>query len=235
MLRDELSSVIEGVLKRSRPGKAFTAAVLTALGTGASTAKAATALSTAATTATAAKALTGASSLLGLGVVPLIGDWLIWRTIRAKARTSEERSILNNYMLVMALTDVLFTIWMFLVFHFAPRFERSTVWTVVIVSAIIFPLLRWMQIFLAFRTADWLGPLGIEGSNIRKGYAPGWQVRCPKCGLTVPAGDAGLIRLGAAGRGLRRLGPCSRCKKFRWLIIERVPAQMVLNRKGPGT
>src|ERR1051325_11558862 len=222
MLREEVNCLIDGVLKRSRPGKAFTAAILAAVGAGSSTAKAAGLMATAATTATAAKALTGASGLLGLGVVPLIGDWVIWRAIRTKAQTPQERSILNNLALVMALTDVLFTMWMYAVLRFAPSFERSDVLTVVIVSVIGFALLRWMQIFLILRRANWLGPLRGGGSNIRKGYAPGWQVRCPKCGLTVGAGEAGLIRVWAAG-DTRRLGPCSRCKRFRWLIIERVP------------
>lgn len=54
-----------------------------------------------------------------------------------------------------------------------------------------------------------------------EGYAPGWQVRCPACGLTVDAGKAGLVRIWAAGRE-RRFGRCSHCNASRWLIIERV-------------
>lgn len=223
MLRQEVSSVIEGVLGQTKPGKKFTAAVLASIGVaGGSTAKAAAIGAAAAHTVVAAKAAVGASHLLGLGALPFIGDLIIWRVLRAKGRTPEERAVLNNLALVMVLTDVLFTIWMYCVIHFAGRFEQSTVVVTVIGSAVGFLLLRWMQIFLGFRKANWLGLAEMgEGRKFRKGYAPGWQVRCPKCGLTVDAGAAGLVRIGAVGT-TRRLGPCSVCKRFRWLIVERV-------------
>lgn len=57
-----------------------------------------------------------------------------------------------------------------------------------------------------------------------KGYAPGWQVRCPTCALTVDGGKAHLIRVSGAG-GERRWGRCSHCRASRWLIIERVGAR----------
>ena len=53
------------------------------------------------------------------------------------------------------------------------------------------------------------------------GYAPGWQVRCRKCGLIVDAGKAGIIRIGAAGKSYK-LGWCSLCRRIRWLVVERV-------------
>jgi hypothetical protein len=37
-----------------------------------------------------------------------------------------------------------------------------------------------------------------------KGYAPGWQIRCPKCGLTVPASQTGIVRVGGFGKTLNR-------------------------------
>ncbi len=53
-----------------------------------------------------------------------------------------------------------------------------------------------------------------------EGYAPGWQVRCPKCGLTVDAGKAVIIRIGYVGTTGRKYGYCERCDKNRWLIVE---------------
>ena len=53
-----------------------------------------------------------------------------------------------------------------------------------------------------------------------KDLAPGWQVRCSHCGLTIEAGKAGIIRLGARGKSYK-LGWCSRCRWFRCLIVER--------------
>jgi RNA polymerase sigma factor (sigma-70 family) len=54
------------------------------------------------------------------------------------------------------------------------------------------------------------------------GYAPGWQLRCPKCGLTVTATQAGLIRVGGFGKNLKP-GYCERCRRNRFLILERMP------------
>ena len=54
---------------------------------------------------------------------------------------------------------------------------------------------------------------------VPRGFAPGWQVRCPKCGRTVEAAKAGIVRVGAVGRP-RKLGYCSACEKLRWLIVE---------------
>jgi hypothetical protein len=53
--------------------------------------------------------------------------------------------------------------------------------------------------------------------------APGWLIRCPKCGLTKPLGETGAVRLGAASRGKRTVGFCRQCRRLRWAIIERVP------------
>lgn len=60
------------------------------------------------------------------------------------------------------------------------------------------------------------------GQRKGEGFAPGWQVRCPACGLTVDAGKASLIAVWAKGSG-RRLGRCSHCNVSRWLFVERVP------------
>jgi hypothetical protein len=55
-----------------------------------------------------------------------------------------------------------------------------------------------------------------------KGYAPGWQIRCPKCGLTVPASQTGIIRIGGFGKNYKP-GYCERCGRNRLLILERMP------------
>jgi len=43
-------------------------------------------------------------------------------------------------------------------------------------------------------------------------------------GKTKPAGDAGVIRIGAIGTKYT-LGKCSTCGTFRWIAIERDPEQ----------
>ena len=58
-----------------------------------------------------------------------------------------------------------------------------------------------------------------------KGYAPGWQVRCPKCSLTLDAADLGFTFIGKHVIGKEyRLGWCQQCRWPRWLVIERKPA-----------
>jgi len=56
------------------------------------------------------------------------------------------------------------------------------------------------------------------GLLVRRGFAPGWQIRCPVCGLTVDARTC-MVRLGAIGTDHRR-GWCERCRRHRWLVIE---------------
>lgn len=49
--------------------------------------------------------------------------------------------------------------------------------------------------------------------------APGWVIRCLKCGFTEPWGKYG-IRLGAVGRKWT-VGWCSRCRWVRCHVIEK--------------
>ena len=56
------------------------------------------------------------------------------------------------------------------------------------------------------------------------GLAPGWQLRCTRCGRTRDASEAGLVRLGAASVGKYTLGYCSGCgERLRLIAIERKP------------
>jgi hypothetical protein len=52
--------------------------------------------------------------------------------------------------------------------------------------------------------------------------APGWQIRCRKCGFTEPFGKYG-IRLAAAGTACT-IGFCRRCRWLRFQVIERKDA-----------
>jgi len=48
----------------------------------------------------------------------------------------------------------------------------------------------------------------------------GWVVECPGCKVKTPAGDAGVIRVGAAGTK-RSLMICPACKQRRWLRLRK--------------
>jgi len=54
-----------------------------------------------------------------------------------------------------------------------------------------------------------------------RGYAPGWQVRCLTCGFKIAAGEAGVVRIAAAGKSYK-LGWCRRCRRLRCIVVERV-------------
>ena len=56
-----------------------------------------------------------------------------------------------------------------------------------------------------------------------KGYAPGWQVRCTKCGRTRDASEVGVTRIGGWSWKRYTLGWCSYCHWLRFLAIERKP------------
>ena len=56
------------------------------------------------------------------------------------------------------------------------------------------------------------------------GLAPGWQLRCTRCGRTRDASEAGLVRLGAFSIRKYTLGYCSGCgERLRLIAIERKP------------
>jgi RNA polymerase sigma factor (sigma-70 family) len=63
----------------------------------------------------------------------------------------------------------------------------------------------------------------LVGLFVRHGSAPGWQIRCPECNLTVDA-SVSMVRIGAAGTE-RRWGWCEGCRRHRWLLIEPTPAK----------
>jgi hypothetical protein len=49
--------------------------------------------------------------------------------------------------------------------------------------------------------------------------APGWRVRCLKCGFTEPWGKYG-IRIGGSGTSYT-LGRCDRCRRIRIHAVEK--------------
>ena len=76
-----------------------------------------------------------------------------------------------------------------------------------------------------------VGPLAIVGAVFLgldivtkitgvSGCAPGWQVRCTKCNHVRDAGEAGMIRIGAASVGKRTFGYCEQCRGLRWMAVE---------------
>lgn len=57
--------------------------------------------------------------------------------------------------------------------------------------------------------------------------APGWRIRCLKCGFTEPWGKYG-VRLWATGKEYT-LGWCSRCRWLRFQVIEKTKTESADN------
>ena len=55
--------------------------------------------------------------------------------------------------------------------------------------------------------------------NVAKGekIAPGWTIRCNRCGLDEPFGKYGILYKSAGMK--RNFGRCPRCRKWSWLVI----------------
>lgn len=56
-----------------------------------------------------------------------------------------------------------------------------------------------------------------------EGYAPGWRLRCPDCGRTKDAAEAGFIRYGATRQTKRILAHCSVCGRLKLILLEPTP------------
>ena len=52
------------------------------------------------------------------------------------------------------------------------------------------------------------------------GYAPGWQLRCRKCGLVRDAAGAGIVRIGGWGRKYI-LRSCPQCHVMSFQVLEK--------------
>ncbi|MFA6186082.1 MAG: hypothetical protein WC770_02560 [Phycisphaerae bacterium] len=50
--------------------------------------------------------------------------------------------------------------------------------------------------------------------------APGWQIRCTKCGFTEPWGKYGICLAGWSWKKFT-IGWCSKCRWLRWHSIEK--------------
>lgn len=138
MLRDELATVVESTLTRSRPGAAFTAGVLAALPVTVLSAANATAAGAAAGKGlTAAKAASG----LGLGAVlgPVLGlaiGWFSARFAASTARSPRERACILRHARRMILFCFLMSIGLAAVLSQAGKlYTPSPLWVITGVAA----------------------------------------------------------------------------------------------------
>ncbi|MCX5632952.1 MAG: hypothetical protein NTW93_04655 [Phycisphaerae bacterium] len=63
-----------------------------------------------------------------------------------------------------------------------------------------------------------------EQKNDAEKRAPGWQIRCTRCGFSEPWGKYGVCLGGAAWKKFT-IGRCSSCRKFGFHKIEKRPNQ----------
>jgi RNA polymerase sigma factor (sigma-70 family) len=128
LLRAEVASLVEGVLRRSRPGRVFTLAVLAALpGLAVGSAKAAAFGAAGKTAAPAAKALLAAGSLGGLlgGLGGLagaaFGGWASWQT----ARYQSVRDLVKRSLIFYGVVTLVFLLGIFAIEAFGRYFIRA--------------------------------------------------------------------------------------------------------------
>ena len=67
-----------------------------------------------------------------------------------------------------------------------------------------------------------IGSVGTQEFMTPEERAPGWKIRCLKCGFTDDYGKYG-IRQKAFGKSYT-FGRCPKCRRFRFAIIEKVKA-----------
>ncbi len=58
------------------------------------------------------------------------------------------------------------------------------------------------------------------GLRLIGGFAPGWIVKCKKCGKVRKADEAGIIRVGKLSGISYTIDWCSKCRKIRWHSVE---------------
>lgn len=97
LLREEVATIVETALRRTRPTGDFTKAVLAAIAVSSpSTASAAAGVAAATTGGTSASASLG-SAALGGPVVGLVTAWVASRLVRAGGRSAQERALLGRH------------------------------------------------------------------------------------------------------------------------------------------
>lgn len=92
------------------------------------------------------------------------------------------------------------------------EFARAYPLAVVLLAAVV--------VLSAKVAYNWLRRQDLGGSS-------DWQVRCPRCGRTRDAREAGVVRVFAVSRGKRILARCSQCGSLRWAIVERKPREPI--------
>jgi RNA polymerase sigma factor (sigma-70 family) len=148
MLREEMTAVVETTLTRTRPGAAFTMAVLAALPViSPPTASAAAAAGALASKGTASLAK-GALSTGGLGVIlgpatGLLAGWLGTKAVRLTARSERERNCVTRHARRMVLYSFALCAILVLILTYAGELYPVTrAW-------LIFGILVWVGVLLA--------------------------------------------------------------------------------------
>lgn len=113
LLRDHVAAVVEGTLRRSRPGRAFTLAVMTGLATGGKSAMATggSTLAAGATASGSSLAAGGVAAGAGLGpLIGILGGWLGAFLPAQLAPTREEHDVLTRSAVRLTLGTLLFAL-----------------------------------------------------------------------------------------------------------------------------
>jgi RNA polymerase sigma factor (sigma-70 family) len=139
LLREQLLGLIEGALKRTSPGKAFTVGVLAALPAVGTTAKAATAAGTATMASLAGKSSSVAGAWLIAPLSAIFGAWLQIRLNDKFTRDAQQRKLGKRFALLLGANLLVFALLGELT-RFINMSEHTALYITVFVSSIALPL-----------------------------------------------------------------------------------------------
>lgn len=127
MLAEEVTAFVEGALRQSAPGKAFTLGVLAALPLMTTSAKAAAIAATAAKGSAAAKTAGFAGLFSGIAapVMILLGAYFGYRLEMDTAKSPQVRDFVKKFYAILGVFTVLLTVLVLLAIHFAKPLLRS--------------------------------------------------------------------------------------------------------------
>jgi RNA polymerase sigma factor (sigma-70 family) len=215
LLQDQVAAFVEGALKRTSPGKAFTVAVLAALPAMTISAKAATVGAAAAKGSATAKAAT-AAGILGALLSPVLGVLALWSgfsTSMETAKSDQERELNKAFYRRLGGCIAGFFVLFFCVMFWGGSLVKShTTWFVGLVAGIALAYILGLAAFSLWcyrRRKNLIGELrgaGLMGDTLK----PVWEYRSRAAFLGLPLLHARIgERLGEPIRAWIAIGDCA--------------------------
>jgi RNA polymerase sigma factor (sigma-70 family) len=191
LLHQEVLALVEGTLRQTKPGKAFTLSVVAALPVFVTTASAATLGATAVKGSATAKAA-GIVGLLGPLLVPLIilGNYLGYRIELDLAKSDREREFVKrSYAIVLGHILAFFAAFALLAFWVLPNTKehpRLSVGLIVGLSVAFFLATVSIMVWSLRKRRSFLAEREVDRTSARRVRPPAWEYRSKLAILGLP-------------------------------------------------